>query len=75
MRSGAPEHETWINDSSELRRLILERRPNWVFSDAKDAALYDEVFRILRNEGRNLRLVEEGSTPPRYQLWEITQAR
>jgi hypothetical protein len=71
VRSGVPEHETWIDDSARIKTLIMRYRPKYVFYDGKDARLYDQVFTAVKDAGMKPEEILGASSPPRYILFKI----
>ena len=71
VRSGVPGHETFVEDQSRIRVLIQQLRPQYVFTDNKDAYLYSRVFAALKDLGLNMREISEAGSPPRYALFHI----
>ena len=71
IRSGVPEHEVWVRAQDQIRRLIIDRKPTFLFSDARDTHLFNEA--IAAAESLNLRLEEipEAGSPPRFRLWRF----
>lgn len=71
VRSGVPEHETWIETQEQIRRMIARTSPAFLFSDASNRTLYEPVVRAI--QGLNLRLEEipEVSVGNRFRLWRI----
>jgi hypothetical protein len=71
VRSGVPEHETWVDTQEQLGRIIAETRPAFLFADASNKILYDPVMKAF--EGLNLRLedIPETRGGNRFRLWRI----
>lgn len=71
VRSGVPEHKTWIKDAAEIAQLIKNKRPEYVFWDEKNSDMYRQV--ALASESLHLRLKEipQASSPPRFKLYAL----
>jgi hypothetical protein len=71
VRSGVPEREALVSEQSQLKTLISESKPNFIFVDHKDADLYAQVFQAVRDLGFTLKEVPAAGPAPRYALFEI----
>jgi hypothetical protein len=71
IKSGVPDHEIWVNDESHARALIQTQRPQYIFTDDKNARLYSEVFKAVNDLGLSLQEITAAGSPPRYHLFRI----
>lgn len=71
VRSGVPEHQVWIDNVSDLRRLISERRPQYFFSDASQANLFSQVLEALGSLDLKLEDINLFPSSGRFRLWRI----
>ncbi len=71
LRSGVPEHETWVDADAVLGRIFFEERPTYVFWDGKNAKLYSQAFDAARRLGIRFVEILEASSPPRYKLLRV----
>jgi hypothetical protein len=71
VRSGVPEHETWVDNLNEAKMLIETTKPDYVFWDDKNRELYLSIEAAIQRTGWEMVEIETASTPPRYKLFKI----
>jgi len=71
VRSGVPEHETWIETQGQIRRLIEQAKPEFLFSDASNTTLYEPVMTALKGMNLGLEEITEVRVGNRFRLWRI----
>jgi 4-amino-4-deoxy-L-arabinose transferase-like glycosyltransferase len=72
IRSGVPEHEAWVKAQDQIQRLVSVRKPAFLFSDAKDTKLLQQVMKTIEHMGLKLEEIPEAAgSQKRFQLWWI----
>ena len=71
VRSGVPEHLVWVDARDQIAKLIRHRKPSYIFSDAKNTMLYDQVLDAIDSLGLKVQDIKEVRTSPRFGLWKI----
>jgi hypothetical protein len=71
IRSGVPEHEVWVEAQDQIQQLITMRKPAYLFSDAKDTKLFQQVMKTIEHMGLKLEEIPEAGSRKRFQLWRI----
>jgi 4-amino-4-deoxy-L-arabinose transferase-like glycosyltransferase len=71
VRSGVPEQDTWVDDRTGIKKELEKTRPKFLFTDEKNAALYDQVKAAVHELGMDLKEIPEASSPPRFKLFEM----
>jgi len=74
VRSGVPEHDTWVDDRSGIKKTLEQTCPKYLLTDEKNAGLYNQVRAAIRELGMDLKEIPEASSPPRFGLFEIVGA-
>jgi hypothetical protein len=73
IRSGVPEHEAWLYSDEQLRRLVLETKPDFLFADSKDAKYYLHVTKGVERLGFQLEEIRLPSSA-RHKLFKLVPA-
>ena len=69
-----PEHEAWVKTQDQIQRLVNVRKPAFLFSDAKDTKLLQQVMKTIEHMGLKLEEIPEAAGEhKRFQLWWITK--
>jgi hypothetical protein len=71
LRSGFPEQEIWVDEESKLKELYNRTRPDYLFTDQKDAKLYNTAIRAIESTGAQLVEIGEADYNDRFALYKI----
>ncbi len=73
VRSGVPEHQAWIEDTDQIRDLVLTKKPGFLFSDASNVGRFKRTIEAIESLGLRLKEVPEAMPVPsgRFRLWRI----
>ncbi len=74
MRAGAAYHETLVTEHSQVQDLLTKHKPDFLFSDAKDRALYSNAGQAIEALGYRLEEVRPAAIGSRYSLYRIVTA-
>jgi 4-amino-4-deoxy-L-arabinose transferase-like glycosyltransferase len=71
LRSGVPEKDAWVDRPDEIKQLIDQYNPQFLYTDGSKADLYDKVIHELTNMGMKVEPVPGASASDRYRLYRI----
>jgi 4-amino-4-deoxy-L-arabinose transferase-like glycosyltransferase len=70
-RAGVPETLTWVKSEDDIRQLITERKPGFLFADTKNPHLYPSAVKGIGDLGLQLHEIQGIDTSHRYRLFRI----
>ncbi|MBM4326237.1 MAG: glycosyltransferase family 39 protein [Deltaproteobacteria bacterium] len=70
-RAGVPETLTWVQSGDDIRHLITERQPGFVFADTKNPHLYPHAVKGLGDLSLQLQEIQGIDPSARYRLFRI----
>jgi hypothetical protein len=75
VRSGVPDEQAWVDDPESIGALIERTSPRFLFLDRKNRRVNDSAMEAFTRVNLRLKVIAQGSSPPRHMLYEIGPSR